>query len=646
MQAKAILAALLLLGAAESWASEISGVTRENGIPLAGVKIKLLKRGDSTFSAADGTFRLAFSASAVRPSTRNAPAPAVLEGLQLVFHAVAGEDVRLDLFGLHGKRLAGRRYRPQAAGSQRLDLSALIGHLQGLGWLRVKAGGRTDWIGVLGAGPALRTTAVAGRQPRGDGESRPAVAPRVAAEEAIDSLLVEKPGYYSLREPLFDSPSPAVYGFTLWKNYMHGMDTAEVRAWKEHLQRPAQVLAINWYAMELPRDRTAGAFILQDGREVESWSTDPCRPQAPPKALFIAYVRGGRENRDTVRLDSLWKFQESFGFRADSLGPYHSRFSMRWDWRESFSVVPERDWMAVEARTALATERAVSHPDVFQVGVRMGIEGGVTQHGQFDPRSGRWILDASSSAHVGFEAMFTLARRDDHDLRLHLIDPGLRERTPDFAFAAVWPVQGAFPGGQALRLEARSEPAVKDAILEMVISGFEDNPVRIADHWDGNALDWKFPYPVLDTVKFRLRAKEYPTKPCPASMVSPELRVVRDPADTEAAAFEPNDSRAQAFLVPKGQWLHGAWDFGEPDPDHFRFRAARGERIRFTFRNPNGDMYDFSHEFNPDDVGITPQPGQETSRIYEFSEEGEYHFNMHQNHLPAGRYSFRLDTVE
>lgn len=653
--------AILVAGATWISAQEISGrvTAMEGGAPVAGAILRLLHSKDSTVSDADGNFRLPVSAVAVRPpKALTGGLDAALAGKEIAFFAPAKAAVRIELFDLKGKRLAYRAYRPAIGGRQRLNLGGMLGGLRGLGWMRIDVDGRLEWIRAMDIGfsggdlpKSISGNMGAGGAAEGVPRSKRAIG-SLDTEGTVpeDTLVVEKAGYYEKVIYLI----PLIWSridIQLWKNSIHGLDSTEVRAWKEHLAKPVQLIKVTHNSVTLPNGRTGGAILMPDGKEATTWSTDPCDPGPFPVSIWFEYTQGGREYRDTVPLAAIRALQASFRSTKDSLNQFNSQYHFTWLWPGTVSAVPERDWMQLDLPAMAGDRYSLSRPDVFQVGVRYGIEGGLLKFGEFLPSSGSFSMPGPSRTSPGFKAEFTLARRDDHDVRIRVDHLPPYPMSKNLVFTNAWPAGGVFHSGQVLTLQASSRiPSLEAPLVMMTQPRLEGWSHTIKTVWDGSALEWKFPYPVLDTVTVRLHAHETGGQGCPATLESPDLRVIKDPADTSVGAFEPNDGPEAAALVPKGRWIQAAWHFRTPwvdrDPDYYRFRAIRGERIRISLHNPNLDIIALYQEFDLDNSGFTAYPGKDASQDFDIPADGEYTFELSQLDLPAGRCSFRIDSLD
>jgi hypothetical protein len=285
---------------------------------------------------------------------------------------------------------------------------------------------------------------------------------------------------------------------------------------------------------------------LADGTLAVAWTPDRCTPGPRPKSVRVAYARGGREYRDTVDLGPAWKWVDSFrAASVDTLTPDYGRFHFIWDWPKGYSAVPERDWIEMGLVGTFSGEYSDSRPDVFQRGVTHGIEGGSFRYDGFDPASGAWALKGSLRRAIRFAADFTLARREDHDLRLYLDNLEKGEIPIRFDFVNSWPADGRIDAGQALRVQAKSEPAdvftdpwsgYGPVALELIPEGAEEGPF-LKYPWDGSVLPLSFPG--RDTLAFRLKAwvtdQLRTIKTCQIPALSPVLRAAPSATDTASA---------------------------------------------------------------------------------------------------------------
>ena len=197
-------------------------------------------------------------------------------------------------------------------------------------------------------------------------------------------------------------------------------------------------------------------------------------------------------------------------------------------------------------------------------------------------------MTGSTSADIGYVSQFTLAQREGHDLRIRMEWRPSHPPPDKVEFVNEWPADRFVLREQVLRLEGRFQHPGEDAYLEISESRAWDSDGFFSDFvwqrlWDGSALDWKFPFPVLDTLSVRLRVRKQKFLYCDGLDESPELRIVPDPADAAAGAFEPNDQLSQAALVEKGRWHAAAMDFRSSrlprDVDYYRFQAVGGAVI-------------------------------------------------------------------
>jgi hypothetical protein len=640
----------LLLAAGWACGFEVAGTVSFEDEPhvRAGVRVILLARGDTAYTDAQGAFRFEIPLGLARPRGSGAP-----RGLQarvragvLEYYAADRTDAMLEGFGADGRRWAAWRHRPEAPGWQKVDLAPRPGEGKGLGWLRIRSGGMTEQVRLVRMGPGFGALGAADRQ----GAAIPAAAKRASDPyetiQILDSLLVASEGYYPEKRLVAFSPGSGPLYFTLWKNSLFGMDPAEVEAWKAFLQRPSVTLAVSSSHISLPPDLIEGYVVTADGKRWTDWWADPCHPYSLPVRVVLAYARQGIEYRDTVELDDFKPLRESFRAVPDSTPASGMRFRMSWTWPEGLSVLPERDWMELALSSALSPQISISYPDVFQIGMRFGIEGGRTVYGQFDPRAGAGFVTGSAEGRVpGFRASFTRARRPDHDLRLVLDETRPAGPMPvDFALAGDWPAEGVLRLGQRIRLSAASLPPPTNARLYYRAGAMEQEIVPGA--WDGSPVDWAFSFPLRDTLGIRIFAKNADW-PCEGADSTPVLRIAPSPGDSAVAAFEPNDAREQAAPVAEGKWMEAATDYRpsrEADRDFYRFRAAAGSGIRITLRKRDpgwGSVYDAADQTQFLYVG----PGLEDARIFAVPESGELVFEIRTTTFTAGRYAFRVDRV-
>lgn len=633
-----ILTLLLAFAGAPSAQVITGGVKAEEpATPVAGATIKLVVRKDSTLSDTQGYFRLAISGLSSRNHRVESGLDAALTGNAISFFAPAQAAVRIEAFNLRGRSLGFRNFRPTVSGRQRVDLDGLLKGLRGLGWLRLQVDDRREGIRIVGpdipaSGHPMRILGkAAARSP-----------------EALDTLVVEAAGYYRVAYPLYSLESTG-FGIHLWKNSIHGMAPAEVQAWKDHLTRPVQLVKLTHHSVAWPKDLLEGAVTLADGKEAANWESDPCKPGAYPVSLRFAYAWKGKEYRDTVSLSALEALQASFRHTRDSVAEYRARYHFSWEWPSKISVVPERDWMQLNLATLVGDRYALSHPDAFQSGVRYGIEGGLLKYGEFAPAAGSFSMLGPIGPRPGFHAEVTVARREDHDLRVRLEYQPPLQMSKDLVFTNAWPAGGRFTADQVLRLQASPRVPALDVPLEMTLPGLPGWSYPLLVPWDGTIMDWTFPFPVLDTVVFQLKGRETGVQVCPAILESPVLRVASDRADTAVRAYEPNDNSGTAALVPKGRWVQAAWHFRLPgadrDPDFYRFPAARGEKIRISLRNPNPEEIALYQDVDSSSSGFVCEPGGEFSVEYVIPLDGQYSISVTPLNQPAGRYSFRIETV-
>lgn len=342
----------------------------ENGSPMAGVKVMLKSRSDSAITAADGLYRLRMPVRNVSVFPGGAKAPGVRTGKA----SIGGKPVM-------GVRIG--------------DFNAL---------------GRKQPLSMLSPG---RTSAPAAKNS--------------AHSQALDTMVAEKTGHYSVMEVISEYPLAALpmMPIRMFPNSIYGMDPAEIAAWKEFLSMPTVTLRLTRSLIELPRENTGGMIIKADGEAVSAWSSDVCNPGELPKAVHVLYVREGREYRDTVPLAPFWSLLDSFRAMADSAAPNRMRYAMTWDWPGEVSVRPERDWMSVKLGD-MSVDEFISYPDVDQLGVRMDIEGGVTRYGQFQPATESLTVVTWVRPMPRIKAVFTWKSHAGHDLRILVDDHQMR----------------------------------------------------------------------------------------------------------------------------------------------------------------------------------------------------------------------------
>jgi hypothetical protein len=637
-------------------------VAEEDGRPLAGVLVRLLSQADSALTDSAGSFRLHLERTGLRPE-ETAPGRALrarMHAGMLEYAAVSRGTALIDLYGTDGRIRQSLFHHPSSPGIQKVGLAPITAALRGMGWLRIRAEGGTEWVRVLSLGAGMEPVAFAPQGGSAPASTARSLSPQAAALAKsalviIDSLRAEKPGYYPFTQWIPDSSGGSgQYGLTLWKNPSYGLAPAEVEAWKAHLSKPVMSIRVGPFGIGLPAGLTEGKVELADGTEAASWSTGQCLPGPRPKSVRMAYTRQGREYRDTVSLEPLWKLFDSYrALSVDSLGPYEARYHLTWDWPKGVSALPERDWIELMLIKGFSEDHSYSLPDVFQRGIGRGIEGGVFRYEAFDPARGDWTMKAARGARPGIKAEFTLARREDHDLRIVLEDWGQKPIEPiRFSFVNTWPDGGLLPAGQVLHPQAKIEPAAPYAKLEMIPKGSESGPI-VKFPWNGSVLDWSFPFPIRDTLAFRLKAwaatdESGFAEVCDVPALSPVLRAIPSATDSAAYAFEPNDRPSQAALVPAGRWMEAGWDYhpvGETDADHYRFQAPAGTRVRLSLRNPNREEIFLNQSFSDENVGFGAEPDGETSVEYAVEVSGDHLFEVRPYNFPAGRYSFRIDIV-
>lgn len=648
------------LAAAFAQAFEVKGrvLAEEDGKPVAGVRVRLQLDGDSTLTDSAGAFKLDLNGTALRPQggpSAGGLMARVHAGL-LEYVAANGSAARIDLYGMEGRLLRSLAHRPSAAGMQKVGLAPLTASMRGMGWLRLRAEGATEWIRILNLGAGMEPVALVSQS--GPSASSPARAASLAkaAIEYLDTLRVEKAGFYPAMQWVPGTAGePVSFEIVLWKNPSYGIDPAEIEAWKAHLAKPVVSIRVGPFGIGWPEGLSEKKIELADGSWAESWSTSQCLPGPRPKSVRFAYTRQGREYRDTIKLEPLWKLYDSYRVTGvDSLGPYSARYHLAWDWPKNLSALPERDWAEFYLIKSFTEYHSFSLPDLYQTGILHGIEGGDLRYENFDPARGEWIMKGSPGAVTGIKAEFTLARRDDHDLRIVLQDWAQKPQTAiHLSFANTWPEGGLLPAGQALHPQAKAEPATAFAVLEMIPEGKETGLV-VKSPWNGSALEWAFPFPLLDTLAFRLKARatdESGMMPvCHVPALSPVLFAIPSPTDTAAHAFEPNETPAQAAPVPMGRWIEAAWDYrptGDQDIDHYRFQAQAGARISFKMRNPNPEEFIMDQSFSEPGAGsgYIPEPESEAAVEYTIRTSGDQYFDFRPYNLPGGRYSFRIDPL-
>lgn len=132
-------------------------------------------------------------------------------------------------------------------------------------------------------------------------------------------------------------------------------------------------------------------------------------------------------------------------------------------------------------------------------------------------------------AKAGFHSDIALERREDHDLLLGIDFRPQGVPVPTFSFTNAWPEDGFVRSGQTLRLRyvAEGMNSLAPPVSLDMVSGLDTLGAVMRTPWDGSALDWSFPYPLRDTLTFRLRAlirDDLNTmRPCQVPAISPPL---------------------------------------------------------------------------------------------------------------------------
>lgn len=233
------------------------------------------------------------------------------------------------------------------------------------------------------------------------------------------------------------------------------------------------------------------------------------------------------------------------------------RYTFTWKWPEGRSVLPERDWMALTMGLGMTGRTALSRPDALQEGIRDDTEGRYRVFSEFKPALGIFSWEGGAGVRASFQAQMTLYRRDGQDLRIEVDHSPPVRSAPTYRFTTAWPAQGIVIPGQVLRLAAAFKREGSGTDLYRELPGLPDEDRHIRRAWNGDTLSWPFPYPVVDTLTFRLAAREETSLSCPGIAESPELKVIPDPADSTVAAFEPDDRPNQAALIPEGRPIRG-----------------------------------------------------------------------------------------
>jgi hypothetical protein len=576
--------------------------------------------------------------------------------------------VNLELFDLAGKRLASRRDRVPAPGRQSLDVSAMLSGLRGVGWLRVTADGATEGFRVCK--PGIADPAVAGSAGTSTGVARGRVGHAPAAKLAgagavLDTLRVDLAGYLTARIPVRDSMlAPGrLNAVELWKDPQYVPDSGTAASWRAYFERPAQLILLGHNSISTGSNALGSVIVTADGKEVQYWSTLPCYPEPPPRTLRLAYVRDGREYRDTLDLAPFWAFHDSFRTRVDSLGPGDFRAYSTWTWPGGLSVLPDRDVLEVFQADPLGGVHYHSYPQADQRSGSTNIDGPSLIFGEPDPRSGAIMIPGRTPVLTGYIADITLARREGHDLRVRMDWRPYYPQPAKLEFLNEWPADGKVRPNQSLRLESRIPPLsgfpppgtipppIDKTYLEMSRKRAWEAGGFFFDFawqmpWDGTAIDWKFPFPLADTMTFRLRVRQESYSSCDGLDESPALTFMPDPADTSVRAYEPNDSDSEAREIGKGSWHRAALDFrgpGSEDVDYFRFQGASGERVRFSLRNLDGEAVSLFQNFAGPSSGIVVERGRESSIEYGLPADGTYWFRCEGR---PGRYEFRVDTAQ
>lgn len=200
-----------------TWAESVSGSLYEvEGGMVAGARIRLLGRGDSTLSRADGTFTVKMTSLAIQAGYRRAPVSEWLEEKRLRINTPKGGTVSVEAFSLDDRRMLESLHVEVESGNSSLDLPDWLRGLRGLAWLRVTAGTQPILVRLLGTGHPS--------------EASPIVAKASAQGNILDTLVVEKEGYYRERQYIYAPLDPTWFPIPMRKNSIHGMAPEEVQA--------------------------------------------------------------------------------------------------------------------------------------------------------------------------------------------------------------------------------------------------------------------------------------------------------------------------------------------------------------------------------------------------------------------------------
>jgi hypothetical protein len=191
----------------------------------------------------------------------------------------------------------------------------------------MRIGAETEWI------PLVKTAVAARSAPRAKSAST-----AKAAFEVLDTVSVEKPGYYAQKRIAFDTLfGPDAFAFRLYRNSLYGLAPSEVDAWKEHLIRARVEIRLSDHEVRLPDSLDAGVVVLADG-------------SAP-----------------------FWKLIDSFrARRIDSLGASPASFRLSWDWPQGVFATPDKDWMDLALMQIRGLQSRGGNPGHARDGVRQG----------------------------------------------------------------------------------------------------------------------------------------------------------------------------------------------------------------------------------------------------------------------------------